>query len=113
MKNFALSCIKFYQNYISKILPKSCRYYPTCSEYAVWEFKNNDIFSALLATLARILRCNQLFKGGIDYPVIRKRFGSFSIFKRMEFSNIDFWFVPCKNSKFYVIKVLDSLKEKR
>ncbi|MBE3022170.1 membrane protein insertion efficiency factor YidD [Campylobacter sp. RM13119] len=112
MNKFAILCIKFYQNYISKILPKSCRYYPSCSEYAVWQFKNNNIFLASFAVLMRILRCNQLFKGGIDYPVVGKKFTSISLSKQDKVADIEFWLVPCKNSKFYVIKVLDSLRGK-
>ena len=37
IKKFFLAPIKGYQ-YISKMLPASCRYYPTCSEYASWLF---------------------------------------------------------------------------
>lgn len=111
IREMALSLIKFYQRYISKMTPKTCRYYPTCSEFAAWHFKNNNFFSAFVAVTLRILRCNQLFKGGIDYPVIRKKFNSFSIFSQNSDFNINFWFIPCKENKFYVVKVLDSLKE--
>jgi len=52
------------------MLPANCRYYPTCSEYAKWQFECNAPHKALLASTLRILRCNQLFEGGIDYPVI-------------------------------------------
>ncbi|QKG29512.1 membrane protein insertion efficiency factor, YidD family [Campylobacter sp. RM16187] len=112
MREAMISLIKFYQRYISKFTPKSCRYYPTCSEYAIWQFQNNKFFLAFLATIIRILRCNQLFKGGIDYPVIYKKFSSFLIFYQNVRPNINFWFIPYKENKFYVIKVLDSLKEK-
>ena len=108
-----ISLIKFYQRYISKITPKSCRYYPTCSEYALWQFKNNGFFLAFFAVALRILRCNQLFKGGIDYPIVYKKFDSFSIFYRNIRPNINFWFVPFKENKFYVIKILDSLKKEK
>ncbi|MBR8462684.1 membrane protein insertion efficiency factor YidD [Campylobacter sp. faydin G-24] len=111
MKGLIVGCVRFYQAYISNLFPRSCRYYPTCSEYAIWQFKNNNFFVAFFASFMRILRCNQLFKGGIDYPIVSKEFRSFYIFKQQKFS-IDFWFIPCKNSKFYVIKVLDSLKGK-
>lgn len=111
IRGFVMSLIKFYQRYISKIKPNSCRYYPTCSEYALWQFKTNGFFLAFFAVIWRILRCNQLFKGGIDYPVICKKFSSFSIFTHSR-PSVSFWFVPYKENKFYVIKVLDSLKEK-
>jgi hypothetical protein len=112
MKKFAIRSIAFYQKYISILLPKSCRYYPTCSQYAIWEFQTNTFFSALFATFVRILKCNQLFKGGINYPIIRKKFNSYFIFQKSDTKNVNFWFIPCQNSKFYVVKVLDKLKEK-
>jgi len=66
-KRFFIAPIRGYQ-YISRMLPASCRYYPTCSEYAKWQFEFNRPDRALAATALRILRCNQLFPGGIDYP---------------------------------------------
>lgn len=104
MRKLALSCIKFYQNYISKLTPPSCRYYPSCSEYAIWQFKNNNIFLAFFATMMRILRCNQLFKGGIDYPVVSKKFRVNFCKNCQNLSDVKFWFVPQKSGKFYVIK---------
>ncbi|MDL0089144.1 membrane protein insertion efficiency factor YidD [Campylobacter gastrosuis] len=104
MRSFALLLIKIYQKLISKFTPRSCRYYPTCSEYAVWLFKNTDFCSAFLATFARILRCNQLFKGGIDYPIVRKNFSTIFAFKKIKISPISFWFVRQNGNKFYVIK---------
>jgi len=59
--------LKWYQ-YISKFTPASCRYYPTCSEYAKWLFENANPISATAKTALRIASCNQLFPGGIDYP---------------------------------------------
>lgn len=113
IKQAILFLIKAYQDYISKFTPKSCRYYPSCSEFAVWQFKFNGFFSALFAVIFRILRCNQLFKGGIDYPVISKNFDSFFISNQNLKSHIAFWFVPYKKNKFYVIKNLDFQKEKQ
>lgn len=112
IKQAILFLIKAYQDYISKFTPKSCRYYPSCSEFAVWQFKFNGFFSALFAVIFRILRCNQLFKGGVDYPVISKNFNSFFISNQNLKSHIAFWFVPYKKNKFYVIKNLDFQKEK-
>jgi len=69
LSKFWVAPIKGYQ-YISKMLPANCRYYPTCSEYAAWQFAFNAPHKALAASTLRILRCNQLFDGGIDYPVV-------------------------------------------
>ncbi|WP_169763785.1 membrane protein insertion efficiency factor YidD [Campylobacter mucosalis] len=111
MRELLLSSLKFYQNYISKFTPSSCRYYPSCSEYAVWQFKNNNIFLAFFATFFRILKCNQLFKGGIDYPVVSKEFRLNFLTLQERSLDIKFWFIPCKKGKFYVIKAFAS-KEK-
>ena len=69
-KRFFIAPIQGYQ-YVSRMLPGSCRYYPTCSEYAKWQFEFNRPDLALAASTLRILRCNQLFPGGIDYPKVR------------------------------------------
>ena len=116
MKNFFLAPIKGYQ-YISKMLPASCRYYPSCSEYAKWQFEFNASHKAFTATSLRILRCNQLFKGGIDYPVV-----DFKPPKHLCILNfnafcgkidITYWLVPKstnpKNTNYYVLKDFDAI----
>ncbi len=89
--------IKAYQ-YISQMLPANCRYYPTCSEYAKWQFEFNAPYKALASSTLRILRCNQLFPGGIDYPVIRLRLSKYSFVHKAKRINgkikVDFWIVP-------------------
>ena len=69
-KRFFIAPIQAYQ-YISRMLPGSCRYYPTCSEYAKWTFMFDAPHRALVKSTLRIARCNQLFLGGIDYPVVQ------------------------------------------
>ncbi len=71
MKRIVKYLIRFYQKYLSFFSYGSCRYYPTCSQYAIWQFENNTFFKAIYFTITRILKCNQLFRGGIDYPVIK------------------------------------------
>jgi len=61
--------LKWYQ-YISKFTPASCRYYPTCSEYAKWLYEFDNPLFATLKSAKRIASCNQLFPGGIDYPKV-------------------------------------------
>ncbi|WP_115056060.1 membrane protein insertion efficiency factor YidD [Helicobacter mustelae] len=94
--------IEKYQRFLSPLFPGTCRYYPGCSEYAAWSFKNQHFLPAIWSILWRILRCNQLFLGGIDYPVVQKRLrpDTFAPCK------IAFWFVPLKKSqkKFFIIK---------
>jgi putative membrane protein insertion efficiency factor len=59
--------IKLYQIFISPIFPKSCRFYPTCSQYAIEAIEKRGIFVGFLLAIWRILRCNPFSKGGIDY----------------------------------------------
>ena len=102
MKKFYLAPLNAYQ-YISRLLPASCRYHPSCSEYAKWQFELNRADKALAQTTLRILRCNQLFDGGIDYPLIRyKAPKTLCLAKSIE--KIKYWFVPKDSELFYVIK---------
>ncbi len=102
IKKFFLTPLRGYQ-YISKMLPASCRYYPTCSEYAKWQFELNRADKALLQTTLRILRCNQLFEGGIDYPVIRYKKPLLLPLIEKDFQ-IKYWIVPIKNNFYVIIK---------
>ncbi len=100
LKNLLKKLIKFYQYFISPMLGNNCRYNPTCSEYAMWEIECDNFFKAVIKTVLRILRCNQLFRGGIDYPVIRKNIHpKYGIKKK-----VDFWLIPKGNNKFIIIK---------
>jgi putative membrane protein insertion efficiency factor len=101
MKTIAKLLIRFYQKFISPLKPKSCRYYPTCSQYAYIQFENNRFFKAIYFTIARILKCNPLFKGGFDYPIVKHTFKENIIFKKI---NVQYWFVPYKKDQYFVIK---------
>ena len=116
LKNFYITSIKGYQ-YISKMLPANCRYYPTCSEYAKWQFEFNVPHKALAASSLRILRCNQFFKGGIDYPLVEMhpQKPSCLLTFNTEYGKIDilYWFVPKStepnNTHYYVVKDFDAI----
>lgn len=66
MKNFCVRFIQFYQSYISPLKPASCRFYPTCSEYAKQAFLTHGFFWGAVLSVYRILRCNPLGKPGFD-----------------------------------------------
>ena len=55
-----------YKKIISPLLPSSCRFYPTCSEYAFIAFKRYGIFKGFYLSLKRLLRCNPFCEGGYD-----------------------------------------------
>lgn len=61
-----ISLIDFYKKYISILLTPSCRFYPSCSQYAKMAFLKYNFFKALFLTIYRILRCNPFNKGGYD-----------------------------------------------
>jgi putative membrane protein insertion efficiency factor len=87
------------------MLPASCRYYPSCSEYAKWQFQFNRVDKALTQTTLRILRCNQLFEGGIDYPVVKyKKPKLLQVSQNIK--KIEYWIVPKEKDLFYVLKDL-------
>lgn len=101
MKKISKALIRFYQRYLSIISFGSCRYYPTCSQYALWQIDNNGIFKAFYFTILRILKCNQLFDGGFDYPVVKLNLNPKNNNKKIK---VIYWFVPLKNGKYLVVK---------
>ncbi|NPA66840.1 MAG: membrane protein insertion efficiency factor YidD [Epsilonproteobacteria bacterium] len=101
VRTFLLKVLWIYQKFFTLIGYGSCRYYPTCSEYAKIHFENSPISTAFYHTFIRILRCNQLFEGGIDYPTIKKN--NFCP-KNMGIEEIKYWLVPKGKNHFYMIK---------
>jgi len=63
--------IKFYQKLISPALPKSCRFYPTCSNYFIEALQKRGFVMGFYLGVKRILKCNPFFEGGYD-PVPEK-----------------------------------------
>ncbi|MBR4173663.1 MAG: membrane protein insertion efficiency factor YidD [Clostridia bacterium] len=67
MKNVVISFIKFYRRHISPIKRyPSCRFTPTCSEYAICALEKYGLFKGLCLAIWRFLRCNPFCKGGYD-----------------------------------------------
>lgn len=78
MKKLFLVMIRFYQKAISPYKPACCRYYPTCSSYAIEAVSRFGAMRGGLLALLRVLRCNPLFAGGVDFvpeqfTLIRKK----------------------------------------
>ncbi|MBE7028640.1 MAG: membrane protein insertion efficiency factor YidD [Clostridia bacterium] len=69
MKRILIGIIKFYRKHLSglKRYP-TCRYIPTCSEYALLAIEKYGVIKGGFKAVYRILRCNPFSKGGIDYP---------------------------------------------
>ena len=70
MKNlltkFFCFLVRAYQICISPLLPKCCRFEPTCSNYALEAFKKHGPFKGLYLTIKRIIKCNPYHEGGYD-----------------------------------------------
>jgi putative membrane protein insertion efficiency factor len=66
MKRLLLTLISFYQRAVSPHLPDSCRYIPSCSEYARVAIQRYGALCGGWMGLRRILRCNPFHKGGYD-----------------------------------------------
>ena len=66
LTSIALKAIRFYQIFISPLLPPSCRFYPTCSEYGYQAIAKYGIIKGGVKTAWRILRCNPFCRGGYD-----------------------------------------------
>ncbi|OXT06651.1 membrane protein insertion efficiency factor YidD [Thermoanaerobacterium thermosaccharolyticum] len=66
MKYIFIYLIRFYQKFISPMKPKSCRFYPTCSQYAIDAIKKYGVLRGSIMALWRILRCNPFNPGGYD-----------------------------------------------
>ena len=66
MKRFIIGAIRFYQKYISRMKKPCCRFYPSCSSYAIEAIEKKGIFRGGLMSIWRVLRCNPFGKGGYD-----------------------------------------------
>lgn len=64
----ALSMLRFYKREISPLLPNSCRYVPTCSEYSMIAYKKYGVAKGTILTAWRLCRCNPLGGSGFDPP---------------------------------------------
>jgi putative membrane protein insertion efficiency factor len=68
-QRIALAPIRFYRRFLSALKPRpTCRYLPTCSEYAVEAIETRGVMVGGLKAMWRVCRCNPLFHGGY-HPV--------------------------------------------
>jgi uncharacterized protein len=58
--------IRLYQRWISPAFAPRCRYYPTCSEYAVQSLRELGPIRGMILAAWRLLRCNPFSRGGVD-----------------------------------------------
>jgi uncharacterized protein len=72
LRTIAIAPIRGYQRVISPVLPRRCKYEPTCSHYAAQAVKEYGILRGLMLAGWRLLRCNPWSYGGYD-PVHEQR----------------------------------------
>lgn len=68
MRRALISLLDAYKRFVSPWLPRSCRFSPTCSEYARLAILESGPLAGGGKALVRLLRCQPLTPGGIDLP---------------------------------------------
>jgi hypothetical protein len=66
MKKLLLAIIKTYKYAVSPMFPSSCRFTPTCSEYAMDAISKYGVLKGATLAARRILKCNPFHEGGFD-----------------------------------------------
>lgn len=66
MRTLAVRAIRLYQGVISPLLPASCRFYPSCSQYAAEAIQKHGMIGGAALALRRIARCHPWHPGGVD-----------------------------------------------
>lgn len=66
IKKGCIALIKLYQSIISPLIGPRCRFYPTCSEYAVQAIQSYGILQGAWLTIKRLSKCHPFHPGGID-----------------------------------------------
>jgi uncharacterized protein len=74
LRSIAVAPIRLYQRVISPALPQRCKYYPTCSEYAVVALRRYGVLRGLVLAAWRLVRCNPWSNGGVDLVEDQKLF---------------------------------------
>ena len=59
-------CIRFYQIFISPLKPPTCRFYPTCSAYAIEAIQKKGPVMGTWLAIKRIAKCHPFHSGGYD-----------------------------------------------
>ncbi|MBN8882965.1 putative membrane protein insertion efficiency factor [Salana multivorans] len=66
-----LGLVRGYQRTISPLFPPRCRFYPSCSHYAVDALRERGAATGTVLAAYRLLRCNPFARGGVDHVPFR------------------------------------------
>ena len=67
MKYVAIGLIGVYRWTVSPLLGSRCKYYPSCSQYAIDAYQARGFIRGTALSLWRLVRCNPWSHGGVDY----------------------------------------------
>ena len=76
MRGLVIAPIRLYQRTISPLIPRRCKYHPTCSAYAVDAVREFGVIRGSVLAGWRLLRCNPWSHGGVDYAHDQRVFRS-------------------------------------
>lgn len=68
MTRLLVYLLELYKRRVSPLLPRACRFSPTCSEYARLALLKHGLWRGSLLATGRLLRCQPFHPGGIDLP---------------------------------------------
>lgn len=66
MKQIAILLVRGYQKFISPLLGQNCRFYPTCSQYAIQAYEKYGFFKGTYLAVKRVMKCHPYHPGGYD-----------------------------------------------
>ncbi len=67
MKKILIALVKFYRSQISPLTPPSCRFIPTCSQYALEALEKYGALKGTWLTIKRLSRCHPFHRGEHDF----------------------------------------------
>ncbi len=67
MKKILIALVNFYRNFISPMTPPSCRFIPTCSQYALEALEKYGALKGTWLTIKRLSRCHPFHRGEHDF----------------------------------------------
>ncbi len=67
MKKILIAFIRIYQKTLSPWLGHHCRFYPSCSHYAVEAIESRGVLAGLVLSAKRLLKCQPFHAGGVDF----------------------------------------------
>lgn len=74
LRELCLAPLHLYRRLISPAIPNRCKYYPTCSTYAVQAVRELGVLRGIVVAAWRLARCNPWSDGGVDEVADRRLF---------------------------------------